>query len=327
MAEVLIYGEIYSYTSREFIRDVERANGDLTVRVNSNGGEVDYGWGMIAKFKEYEGVKNVKIDGSAHSMAAYFAVYADNAESLDVSTMIFHRAAYPQWVENNTELFTDALRKQVENINKHLRTALENKVSAEKWLEVTGVSLDEMFSMDGRIDVEINAEQAKELGIIQKINSITPKRQAAIEERMVAVAEQLTGLKLAAVSKEKNKIVQEPKSNKMTIEKLKAEHPEIYAEVVKEGVTKERDRVGAWVTFADVDVKAVTEGIKSGDAISATVTAELSRKAFSAQAVTALEKESPEAVKTDEPDTKGGENENPELSALEAEVNKLLKVK
>jgi ATP-dependent protease ClpP protease subunit len=326
MAEVLLYGEIYSWTAREFIRDVERANGDLTARINSNGGEVEYGWGMVAKFSEYKGKKLVKIDGAAHSMAAYFAVYADDVEALDVSTMIFHRAAWPEWIENNPVNFTEEMRSRAENINTHLRAAMESKIGAEKWLSVTGTTLDDLFDMSQRIDVEVTAEQAKELGIVSKINSITPTKKAEIESRMVAVAEKFTGIKLAAKA-------ETPKANqnpiKMTIDKLKAEHPDVYAAAVKAGVNQERDRVGAWVTFADVDVKAVTEGIKSGDAISATVTAELSRKAFSAQAVTALENGSPKPLATTEPETTTEDSSpvNPELAALEAQVNKFLNIK
>jgi len=70
--EVLLYGEMYSWSARDFISAVEDAKGsDLSVRVNSMGGDVDYGYGMIAKFKEFEGKKSVKVDGSAASMAAF----------------------------------------------------------------------------------------------------------------------------------------------------------------------------------------------------------------------------------------------------------------
>jgi len=75
MAEVLLYGDIYSQRARDFIKEVDTASGeDLTVRVNSFGGDVDYGWGMIAKFSEHKGKKSVKIDAAAHSMAAFFAI-------------------------------------------------------------------------------------------------------------------------------------------------------------------------------------------------------------------------------------------------------------
>lgn len=63
---------------------------------------------------------------------------------------------------------------------------------------------------------------------------------------------------------------------------LQAKHPELFAEIVGLGVAQERDRVGAWAVFADVDVKAVKEGITSGEPLSQTAMAEFSLKKLSA---------------------------------------------
>lgn len=323
--EVLLYGEMYSYTAREFIRAVEDAKGtDMTVRVNSMGGDVDYGYGMIAKFKEFEGRKVVKVDGSAASMAAFFTLYADDVEALDVSTFTFHRAAYPEWIERDAQMMSGYREQVLDKANADLRAALESKVDAAEWERVTGVSIDAMFSRDSRIDVLLTAKQAKQLGIVSKINALTPQRSAEIEARLLALGETVTGLRLAAKTEPKEK----PNSNKkaMTIETLKAEHPEVYAAAVQAGVTQERDRVGAWAVFADVDVKAVTDGIKSGAAITATAMAEFSRKAGAAAQIAALEDGSPKPTATAEPPV-ADPNANPELAALEAAVDKHLNLK
>lgn len=326
MAEVLLYGEIYSWSARDFIDALSDATGqDITIRVNSNGGDVDYGYGMIAKFKEIESKKVVKVDGSAASMAAFFTLFADDVEALDVSTFTFHRAAYPEWIERDAEMMSGYREQMLTKANKDLRNALEAKVDSEQWQKVTGVSIDEMFSRESRIDVMLTAQQAKKLGIVTKINTITPQKSAEIEARLLAMAERSTGLSLVAKSEPKNS---NPKPKTMNIETLKAEHPEVYAAVLKAGIDQERDRVGAWAVFADVDIKAVTEGIKSGDSMSATVQAELSRKAFSASSITALEEGSPKATTTTEPVTPAVDpNVNPELAALEASVDQLLNIK
>lgn len=325
MAEVLLYGDIYSQRARDFIKEVDAAGGeDLSVRVNSYGGDVDYGWGMVSKFAEYKGKKSVKIDAAAHSMAAFFAVYADDVEATDVASLIFHRAAYPVWVEKDPELFTEARKQELARVNGKLRQAIEAKVAGEMWEKTTGVSYDRMFDeSQPQIDVAINAQQAKKLGIVQSITTITPKQKAAIEARLVALAEGVTGLRLAAINEPKPN---QPKAKAMTIETLKAEHPEVYAAAVNAGISQERDRVGAWAVFADVDVKAVTDGIKSGNAITATATAEFSRKAFAASQVTSLEEGSPKPTATVEPVT-DAPAANPELAALEAAVNQHLNLK
>jgi ATP-dependent protease ClpP protease subunit len=315
--EVLLYGEIYSFRATDFINAVQRAGEDgLTVRINSGGGELDYGFGMVAKFAEFEGSKTVKVDGLAGSMAAFFTVYADNVEALDVSRFVFHRAAYPQWIENNTELFDESRRKSLEDANAKLRSALEAKVDASQWERITGVSIDEMFSMEGRIDVELDAEQAKELGIVNKINRITPTKRAEIDAKMLSVAEKFSGMKLAAKVEEKE---DKPKTIvKMNIEKFKTEHPDIYAKVLKQGEEQERDRVSAWMAYVDIDAKAVTEGIEGGKGISQKAMAELSRKAFSKEALTATEKNNAPEVSTDEPTSKEKPKGTDELEAFRA---------
>ena len=89
----------------------------------------------------------------------------------------------------------------------------------------------------------------------------------------------------------------------MDIKALKSDHPALFAEVValgqKEGVTAERDRVGAWMAFGDVDFKAVSEGINEGASLTAKVTAELSRKSFSASAIVAIESDNAPEVETE----------------------------
>jgi len=322
MAEVLLYGDIYSQRARDFIKEVDAASGeDLSVRVNSYGGDVDYGWGMVSKFVEHKGKKSVKIDAAAHSMAAYFAIYADDVEATDVASMIFHRAAYPTWVENDSQLFTDARKQELTRVNGKLREAMEAKVSSEDWEKVTGVSYDRMFDENqAQIDVALTAKDAKKLGIVQTITTITPKQKAAIEARLVAIAEGVTGLRLAAIN-------EQPKTSQMTIEKLKAEHPDVYAAAIKAGIEQERDRVGAWVVFADVDSKAVSEGIKSGNSITATATAEFSRKAFSVQAVSDLEKTNATATKVEGEAVAAEKPANAELAALEAQVDSYLNIK
>jgi ATP-dependent protease ClpP protease subunit len=322
MAEVLLYGDIYSQRARDFIKEVEAASGeDLSVRVNSYGGDVDYGWGMVSKFVEHKGKKSVKIDAAAHSMAAYFAIYADDVEATDVASMIFHRAAYPTWVENDSQLFTDARKQELTRVNGKLREAMEAKVSSEDWEKVTGVSYNRMFDENqAQIDVALNAKEAKKLGIVQSITTITPKQKAAIEARLVAIAEGVTGLRLAAIN-------EQPKTSQMTIEKLKAEHPDVYAAAIKAGIEQERDRVGAWVVFADVDSKAVSEGIKSGNSITATATAEFSRKAFSVQALTDLEGGSPKPTGAVSEPVTAAVPANAELAALEAQVDSYLNIK
>lgn len=63
----------------------------------------------------------------------------------------------------------------------------------------------------------------------------------------------------------------------MTIEELRAAHPVLYSAVVAEGVASERDRVGAHLTFAESNARAMpvaVKAIKAGSEMTQTLIAE-----------------------------------------------------
>ena len=53
-------------------------------------------------------------------------------------------------------------------------------------------------------------------------------------------------------------------SNKMTKQEFKQEHPNVYAEILNEGMAKEKDRVESWMAYSQADPEAVKAGIESG---------------------------------------------------------------
>lgn len=328
MADILLYGEIYSYSASEFVTAIdENTSDELVVRINSGGGEPEYGWGMIAKFSEYAGKKSLKVDGKAYSMGAFFCCYSDSVEALDVSQFLIHRAAYPSWFESS-DYFTAALKSNLESINLNLRKALEAKIDVAKFEEIAGKKIKDIFSMDSRVDVFLTAAQAKSIGLIDKINKITPQKRAEIDNIM--------GAKIAAHYKPESSIEPQVKpviQNKMTKEKLLAEHPEVHAMIVGLGVAQERDRVGAWMKFNDVDPAAVSAGITSGENISQTAMADFAVKVYAKQNLAALGTESPadletkkaaEAAAKEAAEREAGKSSDSPLAAFEKEVNEIL---
>lgn len=290
--EVLIYGDIDEYSSAEFITSINEqlslnANSEFTVRINTNGGSPEYTWGMISKFKEIN-AKSVQIDGKAYSMGLFFACYTDNVKALDVSNFILHRAAYPSWIENDENYFTDSMRSNLASINKSLRAAFEAKVDVQKFenlksVKDKGITLDMVFSMDSRIDVSLTAKEAKQIGLVNEIISITPSIKAEIESKlknkMIAVSAKYSSE--AQLTENQKKI----KNQNMTIEQLKAEHPALFAQVVALGVEQERDRVEACMAFIDVDAVGVKAAIESGKNLSQKQMADFAIKAFSKEAL------------------------------------------
>jgi ATP-dependent protease ClpP protease subunit len=325
--EILLYSDIQSWTASDFITQVNQSDDDqLTLRVNCDGGEVMYGWGIIAKFQEFDGVKKVKIDGKARSMAAFLPCYTDDVSALDISSFTFHRAAYPEWAEKD---MSEEMKAELSRVNKHLETALRSKVDVEKFESEAGVTIKELFSMDSRIDVTFNAVQAKKVGLINEIVNITPKKREQITARTLAIAAKFGGkapLQSTEIVADKSNINQNSKIRKMTIESLKTEHPELFAQAVKVGVLQEKDRVGAWAVFNGIDPEAVVAGIKSGEAISETAKAEFSLKAMVKPQVEALQTESTGTVETEKKeDAELTESQEIEARALALVTNQEIK--
>lgn len=328
--EILLYSNINEYSSVQFINSINEleAGSDLNLRMNTDGGNPEYGWGMVAKFAEFEGKKTIKVDGKAHSMGLAFLAYADkeNIEVLDVAEGVLHRAAYPSWFENS-EYFTDALKENLNRVNNSLMTAFKNKIDVSKFEELKGVKFKDVFSMDDRLDVYLTAKDMKAIGLVGKINKITPKKAS----ELVAMGNSSdTVVRLAAEYKDESQEQNENKTNKnknMTIEEIKADHPEVYNQIFslgsEAGVAERNDVVKAWLSFNDIDPEAVSNGIESGKELSRASMAELVKKQLKSEALNDIAEESNDDVEAAATTTDKNKNTN-EAVAL-AELDELIK--
>lgn len=338
MNEVLLYGPIWYQSSVDFINAVNTiADGEsLKVRVNSTGGDVHQGWGMVSKFQEFEGEKSVKIDGQASSMALFFALYADKdkVECMDFSQGILHRASFGLWFEEN--YMDESGAEFLANANANLYKIAKARIDVEAFENLKGVKLKDVFSMDGRIDVNLSASDMKKIGLVSKVINSTPKQKAKIEANYQRSIAAFAGLNIDA---ENNTPTPKPEANNnainnkqiqttMTREELESQHPALFASIVNIGVEKgrkaEANRVGAWSAWSAIDPEAVKAGIESGEEITPKDTSEFQVKALNASNKKALEAEASRQAELDAqngnpPAAEGGE----ELTAaqkLEAEV-------
>ena len=170
---ILLYFQIWDFIAMEFIQKLNEHEGEeVTVRINSPGGNVFAGWGMIAAITEFTGKITVKVDGVAASMAAYLVLFLENVECVDVSRFMLHPAR--GWVEN------DADQLLLDDVNKELKAKMKKKFNAETFENVTGHTIDDMFK--DNLDIWLNAKQAKKLGMVKKINRLDPADQQAFTQ-------------------------------------------------------------------------------------------------------------------------------------------------
>lgn len=299
--EILIYGSLYNWNNSDTLRSLNEANAeDVTLRINSDGGSPEDTFGVIAKMLERKanGKKTtIKVDGKAYSTAAFMLTYFTDVEALDVSAFLLHRAAYPEWYEKGDQITSEQLN-YLKGLNDKLKDATKAKINEAKLIELKGVTIDAIFDQSNRLDVRLTADEALQIGLISKITKITPEIEAYVNSNVLRIAAEFK-VSAPAPTATPTPIVN-PKTTNMNIETLKAQHPALFAEVQTLAVTAERDRVGAWMAFNDVDPTAVADGIKTGASLSATAMAELTRKSMSADALAKIAATAAPAANTTE---------------------------
>lgn len=289
------FAPIYRSTVEAFIEKMLEVDSedDIEIWMNTPGGGVFAGWGMIGALNERKGKNNVKVFGDASSMGLFALLFMDKVEAIDVSNFTLHRA--------DGYASTEEEKQYLESINKQIRAKLEKRIDQEALKRVTGKTLNDVFNPETRLNVNLTAKQAKEIGLVDKIIRLEPKQLKAYNEKYVAFAEfEPEGLgeemrgSIEQIQLQNNQI----KKGKMTREEFKAEHPEIYNDIIQAGIDQERDRIEAFLVFAEIDIKAVKKGIEEGKNPTHKFYAEMNLKANSVKKLEDIKADSQEGIDT-----------------------------
>ena len=289
--ELLIYSPLWDFTAETVVNQLNELPEmeELTVRLNTPGGNATAGWAIISKLSERSGKLKGIIDGQAMSMGAIMLVFFDEVIANDTSRIMFHKAAFASWQDpSESEL------KLLKTVNTQFKDKLSKKVKGK---EGAKEFLAKVFEPDVRNDVELTPIEAKKLGIVDKVRKLEPKAEY-IGTQIVAIVESKKETPSGDIDKPKIKIM-----DKAT---LKAENPSLYAAILAEGhdagiiegTAAERDRVGAWAVFNEINPEAVKAGIESGKPLTATKTAEFNLQIAKGEKVEAAKKDNPNAIDT-----------------------------
>lgn len=273
---LLLFMPIYDIVAEAFVEKMNDipVEDDIEVWINSPGGRVFAGWSIIGALQKRKGKTSVCVMGHAASMAFFFPLFADYSEALEVTKFMIHRA--DMYVETPEEqLFLD-------NINKDLRKQVEQRINQQLFTEITGVTFNDIFDPKQRKEVWINAKDAKKIGLINDVRKFTKKEIDSFSEKLVAFAD------FSEPTQEPTQRSEQPESNlntnnnknrvKMTLAEIMAQHPELVAQIQTGAVTAERERVGAYMAFLDVDKENVVKAVKEGTAFNSAVMAEMTVK-------------------------------------------------
>lgn len=287
----------------------------------SYGGSVLAGWKLADYLNSGDTRITAKVTGLAASMGAALLPYFFQVEGSKQSFVMLHAPV-------------GGGEKVLDKVAKDLTEALSAKIDDAKLEDITGVTVSEMMAQRGedRKDYWLTGQQAFDIGLYDKLIDVAPQEIQALSKEDLAKASIDLGYSLpeALIINTPTAGANEDAENNnnkvltMDLNKLKTEHPAVYAQVLAEGVSngvkQEKDRVSAYLVFADVDPETVKNGINSGEIMNQATQLELLRKANSIDALKAVEDNQGEDVVTDKVDM-GKDNEAEDLEAALSELN------
>lgn len=315
--ELILYSGINRYSAETAVNQLNLIddNEDLTVRINTPGGNVIDGWAVISRLSERTAKTNGVIDGQAASMGAMMLLFFDNVVANDTSLIMFHKAAYASWYDPS-----ESEKALLDKINKQFEAKIKKKVSGK---EGSIEFLAKLFEKDVRNDVELTMKEAKKLGIVNEIRTLQPK--AYYGTQMVAMYEDdnlyvKANAKTPQSSGDNNNNL---KIESMDLVKLKAEHPALYAQVLAEGKAigmeagekKENARIAGWNVWAKVDLEKVNKGIESGNDIDAKSTQEFMLQMASGKKIEEIKDENADEPNVDKEKITAEQKEKAEAKA------------
>lgn len=267
---------------------LKEANGEeIEIQLASVGGLVFDGLEIYNLIKNYEGKKTARLVGVSASMGSYIPLAADRIIAEENSVVMIHNAwggaigqasdlrAEANVLDGLSAILAEAYAKKTGKTSEEIHAAMD----AETWFfghemvefglvdEIIGQP-DESKKEESIKSARLAMADAKKLvseyeggdnvrRVAALVDSMRPQPKA--EKPGVAVAAGTPAIK--------------PKgSTKMTLEQLKAEHPDAYAQAVAlgraDGIKAEQDRfreLSAWTEGHNADtVKIANEAIHSG---------------------------------------------------------------
>lgn len=251
--ELLVYGDIGEWMdvdSREFARSLQAIDSDqIHVKINSLGGSVFTAQAIVSMLKRHKATVTVYIDGIAASAASMIAMAGDKIIMPNNAMMMIHNPLTIAWGNaeemRETADLLDKIREPMINLYKD-KTGLDAEkiielLDAETWMTAhEAVAYGFADEVESKLQVAACVKDGKltinGLDIAEKYKQSMPKtfiENVKIED-------------VKPVQAEKPK----PKeSNPMTLDELKANHPDLYKQILDEGksagVQAERARIKA----------------------------------------------------------------------------------
>lgn len=177
MNEILIYGDIgFEVQAKDIVSQLNDADGPVTVRVDSFGGDVYAGISILNALRRYPDVVTVYVDGIAASAASFIAVGGADRLIMSPNSSLLIHGAWSQGMGNSEEMAQ--LAADLNQITDNLATIYAEKTGKEPtyWRELM------------KKDTTFTAEQAVEAGLADAVDEM--EKSARAENRHAVMASQ-----------------------------------------------------------------------------------------------------------------------------------------
>ncbi|MDF9845552.1 MULTISPECIES: head maturation protease, ClpP-related [unclassified Paenibacillus] len=267
---------------KRVISELEKAGGDdVELYINSGGGSVFAGSEIYTALKEYKGKIKSKVTGVAASAATFFVLASDEVYVSPLGQLMIHNSATStegdRTAHNSSLELLEGVDKAIAKVYK-AKTKLADKDILDLMQKTTWMNAERAvqlgFANGVLFDEEVDASNSFSLGnelpqdVIDKLKNELLKN--ALKDESI--------LEAAASIDPVNQVNQRTERNgkPMKLEELKAQHPDLYNEVLSagkaEGVTAERQRISDLNALAgapgaaEIVANAIAEGKTAAEA-------------------------------------------------------------
>lgn len=312
--EIFLYGGVYSWSIQDILTQMAEIGDDkdITYRVNSGGGDVFSAQGWLADMKKRTGKNIQAIEGNASSMAFFSALYMDKVTALETSKALVHRA--DMWLDTPEDA------KMLKEINDNFKALMVARIDVKAFEKRVSMTIDQFFEtgMQNNIrhEVWLSAQDLVDIGLVKEedVLKLTPELEATLQ-KVTATFDSY----------------REPRINKEPISNVNKQLINIQTTMEtseKDDLLKaEKNRVDAWMVWAEVDLAKVKAGIDSGKEISAKETQEFVLAMNNSKNLEALKANSAGKVETPKTEPTAEQIAETEYKQAEAELKKAMGIK
>jgi ATP-dependent protease ClpP protease subunit len=253
---------------------------DVRIEISSPGGFVYPGLAMFNLIKNYSGNTTTHLMGLAASMAAYISLAGETRTSERTGVFMLHEVSISATGNSKDMFLAGRLVKGLTNLTAKVYSErsgiplkeIKEMMAAETWLfgdEIKKAGFVHEITNTDKTETKDDAIAFAKLQYEECITLMAKNNHENIN-KAVALLEVENNIEEQPQNSFKNEIVNKPAitgagKNKMevvmTLEQLKAEHPDLYNKVYKAGAADRQDLINAHMQWIDIAPEAVKKNI------------------------------------------------------------------